>query len=62
MKKLILLLCTTSLLSVSGSTVTIRPARMTELEQSLKELELVIDSLDKAYEKAIDSGGLPDTR
>lgn len=61
MKKLILLLCMASLLSVSGSTGPYRH-QPTELEQSLRELEQVIDSLDKAYEKAIGSGDLPDVR
>lgn len=50
-----------SLLSVSGSTGPYRH-QPTELEQSLRELEQVIDSLDKAYEKAIGSGDLPDVR
>lgn len=56
MKKVILLLFTASLLSISGSTVAHRPepAGLTELEQSLKELDQIIDSLDKAYEN-IDS-------
>lgn len=59
MKKLILLLCMAALLTISGSTVAHKPEpRLTELEQSLIELEQIIDSLDKAYESGIiDSAG-----
>lgn len=54
MKKLILLLCMASLLTISGSTVAHKPEpRLTELEQSLVELNHIIDSLDKAYEQGI---------
>lgn len=54
MKKLILLLCVATLLTISGSGVAHKPEpRLTEIEQSLVELNLIIDSLDNAYENGI---------